>query len=123
MADFIDKLTKDKQKKLLEEMRIKPNEDVIANTSISSYGNRLYVVHGRNEENELIESVYTDFFIEKIYGSEPSEYDQDRFQNIMISLCGEVYSARVEEFNKNHRSSHIKHYIEGDFGEEEYYED
>lgn len=119
MADFIDKLTKSKEQRLLSEMRKDPKEDIMANTEISSYGGRLFVVHGR-KNGRRIESIYTDYLVEKIYGDEPTNYIQDRFQNIMISLCGPEYERRVKEFNKKYRKDNSLTYDEGDFGEEEY---
>ena len=122
MADFIDKLTKAKEKALLLEMRMDPKEDVIAHTEISSYGGRLFVVHGR-KNGIRIESIYTDFLVEKIYGDTPSRYVQDRFQNTMINLCGPEYEKRVKEFNRKNRKNNSLDYAAGDFGEEEEYED
>lgn len=122
-SQFIENLPKYKQKILLEEMRIHPDEDVISSTEISGYGGKMYVVHGHTKSGIRVESIYTDFIIEKLYNSTPSEYDIDRYQNTMIKLCGEEYSKQVSEFNKKFRASHDKEYVEGDSEDEEEYED
>jgi len=120
MAKYIDKLPKYKEETLLKEFKIKPDEDVVASTEISAYGGKLYVVHGKNSTGERIESIFTDFTIIKIYSSTPSEYDIDKFQNVMEYLCGPQYAKDAKAFNNNFRKQHNSEFIEGNFDSEEY---
>lgn len=121
MAKYIDKLPKQKEQFLLKEFRIKPEENSIP--EISSYGGKLFVVYGENKDGDRVESVFLDYTIEKIYGGKPSEYDIDRFQNIMTYLCGPQYNKDANAFNKQFRPNHIKDFNENAFEEEEYEEE
>lgn len=118
MADFIDKLPNFKLVKLLEEMKAKPTENVVASTEISAYGGKLHVVHGKDHKGNLVESIYTDYYIEKIYGSTPSDYDQLRFQNTMKELLkGTPYASRCNAFNR--KKGKKLEYREADFGDDD----
>lgn len=97
---FIEKLTIHQRQDLLWEMRIHPREDV-RDYMVSFYTNRLRVNHGKTRNGERIESIYKDFEIEKIYNSEPSRYDQKKFQNFMTNLLGQVYADHLKEYLKN----------------------
>lgn len=119
-SKYVTELLKGKQKKLLEAMRLKSTEDVVAGTEITTANGKLYVSHGRDKDGNCVESIYSDFLIIKIYNSVPSEYDQDRYQNIMIELCGEEYRKDVKRFNKTERNNHDNDFRDGDFEEEEY---
>lgn len=82
---YIDKLSKLNVEDILTEMRISKNED-IKNLKYTVYNGKLFVIHGKAENGQNIESIYTDYKIEKIYNSDPSNYDQRKFRNSMIRL-------------------------------------
>ena len=124
MAKYIDKIDKYKIEKLLDEMKIKPDEKPFYSSQVSTYEGKLHVSHGTTISGEYIESIYNDFVIELLYGSQPSEYDQEKYQNIMKVLCKSLgnYTADCEIFNASNRPNR-KTYFDGYFKDEEYYEE
>lgn len=131
--EYLNKLTHNKLGKLLRLISIKPfetDEYIILNSCISIYDNRLHILHGRDSDGDLIETVLTDFYVEKIYGFTPSLYDQVRFQETMKNLCS-TESEKQDYENKVKCSNaklfpDLKEIVEGDFGnedEDEYCED
>ncbi len=102
--NYINRLTSEQIKDLLTEMRISKHEN-INKLPYAIYGGKLHVVHGKNKNNEKIESIYGEYEIEKIYNSAPSAYDQRRFLNCMITLLHKTnylkdMTAYFDEINK-----------------------
>ena len=89
---YIEKLMSPKSRwyKLLETIKIDPNEDLEDSNSVCING-VLRIYHGSYEKmkhkpKNSIVSVFTDYKIIKIYGQEPSEYDQQLYQNVMTAI-------------------------------------
>ncbi len=98
---YIDKLSTLEIEDLLTEMRISKNED-IKKLKYIKFAGKLRVVHGKTENGENIESIYTDYEIQKIYNSVPSNYDQRKFQNSMVRFF-KNYAADLEEYQKSEK--------------------
>lgn len=122
MSEFIDKLPSTKTIQLLNRMKISESENVL-NAEVSARGGKLYVLHGKDKQNNYVESIYTDFLIIKIYNSTPSEYDQQIFQNEMMKLCGPAYCQKCKQFNKNRGEILNEDFTPGEFGDEEEIDD
>ena len=99
MKNYIQELYKNQKNRLalLEEMHINRKDDV---REFFTYfiDNKIFVDHGKNKNNETIKSIYSDFSVEKLYNSEPSLYDQTRFQNFMIEIFGKEYLKDLKEY-------------------------
>ncbi len=96
--DFMVEMTLIQRIKLLEEMRIskKENPKLIFYNLIN---NKMRIFHSPiRKGGPKLESVFTQFEIIKIYNSEPSEYDQSRFRNFMISEFGDEYEKRLKSY-------------------------
>lgn len=91
---FVDKLTTHQLFALLKEMRLREEEDVRDYPS-AYYGQRLRILH-KKTRTRRIESIYKDFEVEKIYGKEPTEQDQQKFRKMMIRIYGERYAKELE---------------------------
>lgn len=99
MKPFVERLTLIQTNNLLKEMRINTTENV--NTiEVAIYGGKIYARHGKIKGKE-IQSVYSDFEIEKIYNSAPSDYDQKRYQNYMKSVFEKEYEQSLKAFLSN----------------------
>lgn len=85
---YLEKLNSTSKTKLyflLREFRISPDENV-ENSGFACFNGELRVTHWEYH-NQV--SIYSDFKIIKLYGAEPSSYDQRRYRNIMASLLKE----------------------------------
>ena len=100
MKNFIERLNIPQKLDLLQDMRISSKENPNTMPTVF-YGGKMHVVHGKTKSGEKIESVYGEFEIVKIYNSEPSKYDQRRFQNYMIKIFEkDGYRKKLEEYLK-----------------------
>ncbi len=94
--NYLEMLTNQQIRLLLQEMSISKKEN-IADIPFSVINGVLHVTHGKTEKG-IIESIYNEFEIVKIYNSAPSNYDQKRYQNIMsILLEKEQYRKSLNE--------------------------
>ena len=126
MAEFIDKLPTFKVIKLLEAMRYSSSENIVSTAQISCYGNKLYVVHGIDNKGQRIESVYTDYVVEKIYGDQPSTYDQFHFQAVMTELIDiktNRYETSLKAYCEKNNLPHVTRIKFGEEDEDEVYDD
>lgn len=119
MAEFIDKLHKSKHIILLDKMKMRAKEDVIGGTATSCHNGKFCVVHGKNGKGKYIESIYTDYYIELLYGYTPSKYDQIHYQDIMTELCGAEYAKKVKAFNRKNGNDFENFTQKGIFIEDE----
>ncbi len=97
--NYIDRLSSLNVEDILTEMRISKLEN-IQKIPYIKFGGKLRVVHGKNKAGDNIESVYTEFKIEKIYNSEPSNYDQIKFQNSMSRIFKD-YAQDLEDYQNS----------------------
>ncbi len=98
---YINLLSSANIEDILTEMRIMKNEN-IQKLKYTIHAGKLIVLHGQTDNGEPIKSIYTDYKIEKIYNSDPSNYDQRKYRNSMVRLF-KNYADDLEDYLNNEK--------------------
>ncbi len=99
---YLENMTQKQIRDFFVEMRISQRED-IENLPYSIYNGILKAVHGKTKNGDDIVTEFTEFELIKIYNSDPSKYDQKKFQNYMCNTLENTnYKKDLNEYLDNH---------------------